>query len=222
MMVSVSFIIPFYNGDATILRCLQSIYSIGMKEDEYEIIIVDDCSPIPAELVLADISHLHSNLKIIRHDVNKRQGGAKNTGIKVSSGKYLVFADQDDYIIPNNLFSAIKKTLISECDMCACRFFIVSEDGTMKEVGANLSEETTTTGKCYCESYFDAGKCLAPWSYVYRRDFLLSLSHPMEENVLMEDSDWVAWHLFFAKKVLYLPSGDLVAEQGLSELGLLA
>lgn len=205
MACIVSFIVPFYNGVSTIARCLDSIYSIELKEDEYEVIIIDDCSPTRADLVLTKYTTCHSNLIIIRHAINLCQGGAKNTGIRISRGRYIVFADQDDYIIPDNLLVAIKKATINECDLCACRFYIRNLDGSVIEEGGRSTNEINTNGKDYCEHYFDTARCLAPWSYLYRRDYLISMSHPMEENVLMEDSDWVAWHLFFAPKVFYLP-----------------
>ena len=79
-MIKLSYIIPFYNGQNSILQCLDSILSIDLPQSEYEIIVVDDCSPVPATSILTDYLAKYSNIQVVRHDVNKRQGGAKNTG----------------------------------------------------------------------------------------------------------------------------------------------
>ena len=84
-----SYIIPYYNGQDTIKRQLDSIYSIPFDEDKLEVIVVDDCSPLPAEMVLNPIKDLYQGLKIVRHQYNLRQGGAKNTGIRISKGNYI-------------------------------------------------------------------------------------------------------------------------------------
>ena len=204
-MLDVSFIIPYFNGQSTIVRCLDSIYSLELYKDSFEIIIVDDCSLIPAQTVLAEYICTHPDIHIIRHTENKCQGGAKNTGIRYSKGRYIIFADQDDFIIPNNLKLAMLEAFNSNPDMLSCRFNVISIDGESTEKGLKLPNSFTVDGKTFCESCFDAGQSLAPWSYLYRRDYLQQISHPMAEGVLMEDSDWIAWHLIFANKIVYLP-----------------
>ena len=97
---------------------------------------------------------------------------------------------------------ALDRALASVPDMLSCKWEQVYENGGIDEHGLDLPDGTCMDGLNYCESWFDAAKCLAPWSYLYRREFLLSMNRPMEEGVLMEDSDWVAWHLFFASKVV--------------------
>lgn len=204
-MINVSFIIPFYNGEDTIKNCLNSIYSTGMEEPSFEIIIVDDFSPTPASQVLKDNYLSHNNIRIIRHSENLCQGGAKNTGIKNSVGKYIVFADQDDQIISENLTIAVTEALQCNPDILACKYIVRHENGREEEKGLDHPTGFSTDGKTFCESYFDPGYSLAPWSYIYRRDYLISISHPMAERVLMEDADWIAWHLLYAKSIDYLP-----------------
>lgn len=203
-MLEVSFIIPFYNGELTIKRCLDSIYSIGMDENQFEIIIVDDCSPVDAQSALDDYLSCHNNICVIRHETNKCQGGAKNTGIKAARGKYILFADQDDYVIPENQKLAIDRVLATCPDLLACQWIVKKEDGTEDLYGLDLPNGLSENGKTYCETWFDAGECLAPWSYLYKREYLVNMNRPMAENVMMEDADWVAWHLFYADRVEFM------------------
>ena len=202
-MINLSYIIPFYQGQDTIQYMLESIYRIDLSLDEFEVIVVDDCSPIPAETVLANSRETWPNLKIVRHQQNKRQGGAKNTGIRQAKGEYIAFADQDDIVISSNVKEALFIGIQAHADMVSCHFQIKSAiDVTTRGVGTQNLE---VSGTEFCEKLFDSSVSLAPWSYLYRRDFLINVNHPYTENVLMEDSDWVAWHLIHVKSICVFP-----------------
>ena len=199
--IHLSYIIPFYNGQDTILNALNSIYSIELAEDNFEVIIIDDMSPCPVENALGKFINEHKNLSIIHHTQNKRQGGAKNTGIRAAKGKYIAFADQDDVIVPENMYAAIKVAEESNVDMLSCHYYVRNETGAIFENGISQGNGMLLTGKEFTECYFDPKYNLAPWANLYKRDFVLRQAHPYEENVLMEDSDWIAWHWIHAEKI---------------------
>lgn len=199
--MKLTYIIPFYNGANSITTCLDSIYETNLSLGEFEIIVVDDCSPVSAEKVLHCYIPSHPNLRIIRHDKNKRQGGAKNTGIQAAKGQYIAFADQDDVIVSGNLVSALSQAIEQGVDMLACHYYIQREDGTIREDGINTENGLCMSGREFCETHFVTGYNLAPWANLYRREYLLHVNRPYEENVVMEDSDWIAWHWIHAKKV---------------------
>ena len=71
----------------------------------------------------------------------------------------------------------------------------------MREDGIQTGEGKIMSGKEFCENHFVTGYNLAPWANLYRREFLLEINHPYEENVVMEDSDWIAWHWIHAEIV---------------------
>ena len=192
---------PFYNGQDTILHSLESIYAIGLPEEEWEIIVVDDKSPVTAESVLGDFVSLHGNIRIVRHEVNKRQGGAKNTGIRLAQGQYIAFADQDDVIQTENARVALEFAVAHDVDMLACHYMIRNEDGSLREDGLSKGDKDLMSGKEFCETYFNPGCHLAPWANLYKREFLMRIARPYEEHVVMEDSDWIAWHWIHAERV---------------------
>ena len=88
-MIKVSYIVPFYNGQNTICQCLDSVLAIDIPRNEYEIIIVDDCSPTAAVPVLENYLQKYQNIKIVRHNVNKRQGGVKIQGYQLQKDSIL-------------------------------------------------------------------------------------------------------------------------------------
>lgn len=196
-----SYIIPFYEGTNRIHRCLDSIFAIGLGEEELEVIVVDDCSPVYANEVLAEYRMKHPNLRIIRHNVNKRQGGAKNTGIQNARGKYVAFADQDDEIFPDQLKVVLGRAIEDCPDVVSCRW-VARLDGNNFETGILIEDGRKMVGQQFCEQFVDPSVSFGTWSYLFRRQFLADQSRPMAEGVLMEDADWIAWHLFHAESVL--------------------
>lgn len=198
--MTLSYIIPVYNGALTIARCLDSIYRSSLDVSDFEIVIVDDCSNDNTIEVVENYALKQPNIRVIRHETNKRQGGAKNTGIEAAMGKYIAFADQDDEVISENLFEAMRMAKEHVSDMLS--FSWIEQRGTESRLcGINLPDERDYDGVSFCESIFLPEKSLAPWSYLYRREFLKQVGRPMAENVLMEDSDWIAWHLVHAQTI---------------------
>ena len=89
-----SIIIPVYNGLTHDLPiCLESIWLQPLDPSQYEVICVDDGSTDDTRRWLDEEAAKHSNMRVIKHSVNKRQGGGRNTGVKVAKGKYLLFID---------------------------------------------------------------------------------------------------------------------------------
>jgi glycosyltransferase involved in cell wall biosynthesis len=205
-MIELSYIIPFYNGGKSVLQLMDSIYASGLDISETEIIVVDDKSSDDKSVqMLHAYVQERSNIRIIRHEKNLRQGGAKNTGIRAAMGRYIALADQDDIIPGKGIVNALKKATETGVDMLACRYIYQYSNGERKEYGWPVYPGYTGSGKEFCETYFDASVCVCPWEYLYRREFLLEQNHPFAENVLLEASDWVEWHLINAKQVAYCP-----------------
>ena len=202
--IKLTYIIPFHLGETSIHQCLKSIYSIGLDEDELEVIVVDDHSPCMASEILSDTLREHKNMKVIRHETNKRQGGAKNTGIRAAQGEYIAFADQDDVVATDNIKGVLDFAIQTKPDMLACHYTVRYENDTTKTFGIKSGNGAILSGKAFCETCFDPSVNLAPWAYLYKRDFLFREAHPYEENVVMEDADWIAWHLIHTDKIAIL------------------
>lgn len=88
-----SIIIPHYNLPHLLKRCVDSI----PERNDVEIIIVDDCSDITHKGILYQITDRRQNLKLIELDSNNGGGYARNEGLKYANGKWIIFADSDDF-----------------------------------------------------------------------------------------------------------------------------
>jgi len=204
-MLKLSYIIPCHNGEKFISKCLDNVYSQDIGEDEFEIICVNDCSTDNTREVILNYGKNHSNLRVIDHTENKRQGGAKNTGIRVAKGEYIVFIDQDDFI--NHLKTSELYDCISEnaLDIAGFRFMIEKSPNNWLEMGSLESRSEIMSGQEFCEKYSKSDVSFAPWSYWYRREYLLQLDRWFAEEVMWEDADWVAQAVFFASKMQFFP-----------------
>lgn len=114
-----SFIIPIYNGAIYITRCLDSIYAIGLLQDDFEILVVDDCSTDNTrELVLSYVVE-HPQVRLLCQNENHRQGAARNRGLKEAKGDYVTFVDGDDIVL-DGLLPALNWADRLKVDMVYC------------------------------------------------------------------------------------------------------
>ena len=110
--MKVSVIIPVYNQEELIVRCLDSI----PKRDDIEIIVVNDGSTDKTLKSLYDYKKKYSRLKIHSYKNNQGVSVARNKGLNISKGLYVLFIDSDDYI-DGNIFNDIVDNDLKFVDM---------------------------------------------------------------------------------------------------------
>ena len=143
--MKLSIIVPVYNmaGDGKLKFCLDSLVNQTIKD--YEIIAVDDASTDSSPEILRNYEKQYpGKVKVISHAVNKRQGGAKNEGIKAAAGEWIGFVDSDDWVAPCFYEKLLNKAEKTGADMVGCDYSLVSEH-TFKVgrvVKNNLSDQT--------------------------------------------------------------------------------
>lgn len=118
----VSVIVPVYNIRDFIEECLRSLISQTMTEVEY--IIVDDASTDGSYEIIKNLVSDNSNFKIVRHERNLGLPAARNTGLKMASGVYILHCDGDDYMEPSmveRLYNHAKET---SADMVWCDWYL--------------------------------------------------------------------------------------------------
>lgn len=100
-MVKITTIVPLYNGQKYISKCLNSLTRQGLNDTEHEIIVVNDGSEDDGPLLVESFQRKKTNIKL----VNKKNGGvssARNMGIAMALGEYLHFMDADDVLLDNS------------------------------------------------------------------------------------------------------------------------
>ena len=124
--MKISVIIPVYNGEKTIKRCLDSV--LNQTFDDFEVIAVNDGSTDKTLEILNGIDDVR--LRVITRE-NAGQGVARNDGIRASSGEYLAFVDADDTVDKRMLELMYREALESDCEIVQC--------GIMDYVGDSAS-----------------------------------------------------------------------------------
>ena len=100
--MKLSIIVPVYNmaADGKLEYCMNSL--VGQTIMDYEIIAVDDASTDNSLEILQDYEKRYPDkVRVVHYEVNKRQGGAKNEGLKVATGEWIGFIDSDDWVTPD-------------------------------------------------------------------------------------------------------------------------
>ena len=170
-MVKISVIIPVYNVEKYIEKCLDSIANQTMKD--IEIIIVNDGSEDDSETV---IKHWMKNNKTIKIKyLQKENGGlsdARNFGVPHATGKYIAFIDSDDYI-DKDLFGNLEKYIDEDIDIIKFKMKTVDENGNILEklegpVFQKCTGEEAFEKLCTEDKFIDPA-CI----YLYRRDFFI-------------------------------------------------
>ena len=100
-MTTISIIIPIYNVEPYIIRCVDSV--LRQTYRQLEIILVDDCSPdhsmeIARKHIEASTSSKGLKFKYIKHEKNRGLSAARNSGLDAATGEYIYFLDSDDEI----------------------------------------------------------------------------------------------------------------------------
>lgn len=196
-----SFIIPAYNASKTIVRCLDSIYKLSLSESDFEVICIDDCSSDNTINVIKEYAESHSNITLLRQTENHRQGAARNRGVDIAKGKYIVFVDSDDES-DCGVVDALKMAEEEDLDMVTMHYVNVDEKGNIIEKEPiSLSGVFTGVELQTTQPYW----CTGPVPYLYKSTFLKLVSYPFHEDMLFEDSDFVTVHLNNAKRIKYCP-----------------
>ncbi|MEE3325195.1 MAG: glycosyltransferase [Methanosphaera sp.] len=126
MQPKVSIIIPIYNTEKYLDRCMQSVLSQTLKD--IEIILVDDESPDNAPMMCDDYAKQDSRIKVI-HKKNGGLGFARNSGLEIASGEYVAYLDSDDYV-EENMYQQLYETAKEQSyDVVLCGNYFVDRFG---------------------------------------------------------------------------------------------
>lgn len=194
-----SFIIPAYNASTTIVRCLDSIYTLGLFEQEFEVICIDDCSKDNTIEIIEQYAKQHSNLTLLCQAENHRQGAARNRGVAIAKGKYIVYVDSDDES-DKGVLQALQLAEDYNLDMVAMHFVNIDEQmNKSQKVSINIDGIFSGIELQTQQPFW----CAGPVPYLYNADFLQRVNYPFAEDVLFEDSDYVNMHLYHAKRMKY-------------------
>jgi glycosyltransferase involved in cell wall biosynthesis len=124
--VLISIIIPVYNAEKFIAKCLDSV--LNQSHQNLEIILVNDGSTDRSGLICDDYARKDTRV-IALHKVNGGVSSARNAGLKMAKGKYIGFVDPDDWIEPGMFENLYQLIINSKADISACGYVTETLDG---------------------------------------------------------------------------------------------
>ena len=192
-----SLIIPVYNVEKYIDKCLSSIVKQSYKN--YEVIIVNDGTKDNSVKIIEKYTKKHDNFKLY----NKENGGlsdARNYGLKYVTGDYILFIDSDDYI-ESDLLNEINKVLVDKkYDLLKFKMNLVNENGQLirKENGMNVSKEVSLS-EIFAEEF-----CEPACGYAYNADFWKSNDFKYAIGMIHEDFGLTPEIIMSANSIYYL------------------
>lgn len=203
-----SIIIPVYNVQKWVGRCLASIRNQGLQPDDYEVVVVDDGSTDNSMSVIESFREEEERSGVatapwqIIHQENKGLSAARNAGLKVARGTYVWFVDSDDYLEPCVVRRLLERAEEERLDVLCFGLHLV-EEATNVSIPYEIPDQTG--GKRVNGEVFllKVGMPPAAWAALYRRGFLNRYGLQFLEGVLHEDQEFTPRAYFLAKRVAF-------------------
>lgn len=180
-----SVIVPVYNVERYIEECLESIVNQDYPANDFEVIIIDDCSPDSSIQIAGKFRQKYHNIRILSHSKNKHLGGARNTGIRQAKGEYLFFLDSDDKWEDSHILKTFNFLINKQKHNVD--YIKSSTYNSLGTSGAALKSFSLISGNEYVASSKYASNV---WTGCYNRTFLQRNNLYFRENIAFEDSDW--------------------------------
>lgn len=193
--MKLSIIIPYYNGEQWVGKCLDSLLKQDLQEDEYEIVVVDDGSTHSIETLMRyvnDYPHIH-----YLHQNNQKHAAARNYGLTIAQGDYVFFCDCDDFVAENVLGRLCDLAASESADILLFNVRRLEENENPPQPRRNFDDiKLFESGMAYMSQppyQFGGGV----WQFLIRRGF-------MEEKNLKFAPEMVNCeeHVFFLQMML--------------------
>jgi len=202
MEKSLSIVIPVYNVENYLDRCLSSILKNNL--DNCEILLIDDGSTDKS----AEICDMYSSKYAFVRSFHKENGGAsdaRNFGISKAVGKYIWFVDSDDKITENSIIKFIEIINSNMPDVIICQSKVIDQKSEIYDeckysikTGCYSSEEFMVELKNNPKSVI-----FCPQYYIVKRSFLLNNELYFYKGIIYEDELWIPQLLINAKNIYY-------------------
>ncbi len=197
MKYKLSIIIPVFNTGSVLRETMYSVFSQNF--DSYEVICVDDGSDDTETMkILREYNKIYDNMKLVVES-HKGAAVARNKGMDLSNGKYILFLDSDDLYSSEflkRMYDDISETQ-SDCSICG----YYDDD---KVVSPNSDSFTRFSEEYLCEFP------IAPWTKIYRKSFLIENKIRFQNLPSSNDVKFYVLSLLLSKKVSTVCKSDLV------------
>lgn len=203
----ISIIIPCYNVEHLIKRCLDSVFAQTAEAVSYEVICVDDKSTDRTlEVLLSYEKQNPENMIIIPLEENRKQGHARNIALDYAAGEYIMYVDADDVIADGMLEALYQAITKYQCDVaeCAYKSFSGEPDLEVEAIGGIElydMEDVISRKECVLNHFLKT----APWGRLYKKELLELEDVFFPEDITMEDTYFSELCMAHMRHYVYIP-----------------
>ena len=201
-MIELSIIVPVYNVEKYIHSCLVSIFSQGLDENEFEVVIVNDGTKDKSMEMIDGIVKSHNNIIVINQE-NQGVSVARNNGIAQARGEYILMIDSDDLLIDNSLTVLLEQAVSSKADLVVADY-IEMKDEEIKGITAINQKAFQAIEKTGCQLFLEdlnPHQCYV-WRTLFKREFLMRHKLRFIPGIFFEDVPFIHWCYLVAGKCL--------------------
>lgn len=211
-MPQISIIVPIYNVDKYLDRCMQSLLNQTLKD--IEIILVDDGSLDKCPEMCYEYSKKDNRIKVI-HKQNAGLGYARNSGLEIATGEYVAFIDSDDYVDLHMFEKMYEEAISANYDAVFCG--VNCQLQNMKFIKKFDSERLLTNNDILnylgdmiannVSEKNDRNECMSVWNAIYKRQIIIDnhIKFVSEREFVSEDIIFNFCFLFKSKKIRKIP-----------------
>ena len=199
MKPKLSIIVPVYNVEEYLEKCIKSI--INQTYQDFELILINDGSTDSSGLICDNFANLDSRI-IVKHKENGGQSSARNLGIDIAKGTYIGFVDSDDWIHKGMYLKLINHAIEFDSDIAACNFLIMKKDGKFEPYLKAAINREYDCESAIKEIYKNEVLTFSPCNKVYKR--ILFEDIKFLEGSILEDKDISYKLIYKSKKISYI------------------
>lgn len=201
-MLQLSIIVPLYNSEAFLPKCLESLLNQDIPHEQYEVILVNDGSPDGSLALAEQYASRFANIVVLSQE-NKGTSGARNTGMRRASGKFICFVDPDDYVLENS-FRRILDWMEEE-SLDVLRFGYTEVDEQYRPTQSCKHPEKPDYSPGLMDGFAFMAERLGiacyVWTYLFRTSLLKDNGLFFPEGVYFDDTPWLPKVMSMAKRV---------------------
>lgn len=187
-----SVIVPAYNAEQWVSKCMDSL--ISASTNDYEIIAINDGSCDNTQAILESYQNAHPKLIKAIAQENRGAGETRNYGISIARGKYISFVDCDDAVEPEYFDKMIKRAEETQCDILIEGYKRITKDGAEPYIPQ--------------QSEWSKYLIMAPWSKLFRSSFLRENNIKFTSLALGEDDYFSSVAYSYTDKIEFLDACD--------------
>lgn len=201
--VNISVIVPFYNVEAYIEQCVESVLTTDLT---IELILVDDGSTDRSAEIAERYVRSHSNVRLV-HQPHSGPSDARNLGLDVARGEYVAFIDSDDWVEPGALTRLYACATLGQADMVMGRMLSYSASRTyaiVESLPDSLADRVASGPECFIALMEAQVYYPMACSYIYRREWIEQCGLRFDQGIIHEDELWTQMALCYASKVAFV------------------